>query len=169
MAYFNDAQAYIQNSMLLLSARPNTVRQTIRALHKFNADVVFQTRITTTFSTMRPKPAKVVGEESGSASAPRSMLVFKTYDPASGTTLKFRTDKASEIGRLVTGMRKCGKHMANIPEAKGGEEPEVESATAVRGYDADGGPKPGQPGSSQQGQAQHGTPKEKKKTKNKKH
>ena len=39
-------------------------------------------------------------------------LILKTYDPVSGTVLKYRTDRAAEVGRLVAGLHKCGTVMA---------------------------------------------------------
>ena len=39
-------------------------------------------------------------------------MTLKTYDPVSGTVLKYRTDKAAEVGRLIAGLGKCGKVMA---------------------------------------------------------
>lgn len=44
------------------------------------------------------------------------MLVLKTYDPDSGTCLKYRTDKAAEVGRLIAALGICGRVMAALPE-----------------------------------------------------
>jgi Signal recognition particle 9 kDa protein (SRP9) len=46
---------------------------------------------------------------------PRGILILKTYDPVSGTCLKYRTNKASEIGRLVSGLQRCARVMAAMP------------------------------------------------------
>lgn len=56
--------------------------------------------------------------------------MLKTYDPVSGVCLKYRTDKAAEVGRLVAALGSCGRVMAALPEkrvedeagAGGGEE-----------------------------------------------
>jgi hypothetical protein len=37
----------------------------------------------------------------------------------SGTTLKYRTDKAAEVGRLIAAMGSLGREMAALPEVKG--------------------------------------------------
>ena len=37
---------------------------------------------------------------------------MKTYDPVSGIVLKYKTDKVAEVGRLIAGLRKCGRVMA---------------------------------------------------------
>jgi hypothetical protein len=36
----------------------------------------------------------------------------------SGTTLKYRTDKAAEVGRLIAAMGSLGREMAALPEVK---------------------------------------------------
>lgn len=61
--------------------------------------------------------------------------MLKTYDPISGVCLKYRTDKAAEVGRLVAALGSCGRVMAGVPErekraedisvAGGGEEQHV--------------------------------------------
>lgn len=45
----------------------------------------------------------------------RAHLVLKTYDPVSGACLKYKTDKAAEVGRLVAALGKCGKVMSGMP------------------------------------------------------
>lgn len=44
--------------------------------------------------------------------------MLKTYDPVSGVCLKYRTDKAAEVGRLVASLGSCGRVMAALPERK---------------------------------------------------
>lgn len=45
-------------------------------------------------------------------------MTLKTYDPISGTTLKYETDKAAEVGRLVGALSRLGRTMAGLPELK---------------------------------------------------
>ena len=52
----------------------------------------------------------------------RARLTLKTYDPVSGTVLKYRTDKAAEIGRLIAGLGKCGKVMAAVSSGDDGDD-----------------------------------------------
>lgn len=47
---------------------------------------------------------------------PRAVLVLKTYDHESGACLKFKTDRAAEVGRLIAGLGRLGRHMAALPE-----------------------------------------------------
>ena len=57
-------------------------------------------------------------------------LVLKCYDPVSGSCLKYKTDKAAEVGRLITALGRCGRVMAGLPsETKqevGSRQPEME-------------------------------------------
>jgi len=47
---------------------------------------------------------------------PKAWLVLKTYDPESGVVLKFKTDRAADVGRLINGLGRLGRHMAALPE-----------------------------------------------------
>jgi hypothetical protein len=48
------------------------------------------------------------------------MLDLKTYDPESGACLKYRTNKAAEVGRLIASLGRLGRHMAALPEVAEG-------------------------------------------------
>lgn len=43
-------------------------------------------------------------------------FTLKTYDPASGTSLKYETNKGAEVGRLIGNLGRLGRHMAALPE-----------------------------------------------------
>lgn len=47
-------------------------------------------------------------------------LELKTYDPSSGTTLKYKTSKAAEVGRLIATLGSLGRDMAALPEMQQG-------------------------------------------------
>ena len=51
---------------------------------------------------------------------PRAYLVLKTYDPESGIVLKYKTDKAAEVGRLIASLGRLGRDMAALPYEKEG-------------------------------------------------
>lgn len=79
-------------------------------------------------------------------------MTLKTYDTASGTTLKYRTDKAAEVGRLVLSLSRLGREMAGLPELKEEDVKMEEGGDAVAGAPAPvpekaggqaGGPKKG--------------------------
>lgn len=89
----------------------------------------FKTRITTKYNIPNldsPKYQKVKkrkrdgeGDEKDSANTarmPRATLTLKTFDPESGVVLKFKTDRAAEVGRLISSLGRVGRHMAALPE-----------------------------------------------------
>ena len=43
-------------------------------------------------------------------------MTLKAYDPASGVCLKFKTDRAADVGRLINGLGQLGRHMAALPQ-----------------------------------------------------
>jgi hypothetical protein len=43
---------------------------------------------------------------------------LKTYDPVSGTALKYSTIKAAEVARLIQILGRLARPMAGLPEAK---------------------------------------------------
>ena len=47
---------------------------------------------------------------------PRATLEVKAYDPESGVTLKFKTEKSADVGRLIAGLGRIGRQMAALPE-----------------------------------------------------
>ncbi|KAL1993249.1 hypothetical protein VTN49DRAFT_3198 [Thermomyces lanuginosus] len=96
MPYLPTSQAFLEQSSQLLEAYPN------------------DTRITTKYSfPSRPsrnsrKPASASTEATPTATpaAPIATLELKTYNPVAGICLKYRTNKAAEVGRLITGLGK---------------------------------------------------------------
>jgi len=113
MTYFPDLHTYLHQSSLLLQAYPHT------------------TRITTKYSLPRPpkskdaKPTETPSEEAdGTPNSkrqkrdPSATLTLKTYHPDSGICLKYRTDKAAEVGRLMMGLGKLAKgEIIDMPTA----------------------------------------------------
>lgn len=55
--------------------------------------------------------------------ATKGTLELKTYDPATGVCLKYRTDKAAEVGRLVASLGRLGRYMSGV-EVKEEEQEE---------------------------------------------
>ncbi|PSK42857.1 hypothetical protein B9Z65_6811 [Elsinoe australis] len=49
-------------------------------------------------------------------------LELRAYDPESGACLKYRTEKAAEVGRLVAGLGRMGRVMAALPEVEEKED-----------------------------------------------
>ncbi|KAK9442783.1 WD repeat protein [Metarhizium brunneum] len=105
MPYFKSSQEWLEQSTLLLEARPST------------------TRITTKYSIQPVKSRKRKADDADgdtpvndAPNPPRGSLVIKTYDPVSGVTLKYRTTKAAEVSRLVySSLGRLGRAMAAVP------------------------------------------------------
>ncbi|CAF9915902.1 MAG: hypothetical protein ALECFALPRED_010373 [Alectoria fallacina] len=91
-------------------------------------------------TTSSPPPKSESSEPqvpSQQSQAPKATLTLKTYDPVSGTCLKYKTDKAAEVGRLMASLGTCGRVMAALPareEMEVKEEPgeEMEGVAAVK-------------------------------------
>ncbi|KAF4636790.1 hypothetical protein G7Y89_g1288 [Cudoniella acicularis] len=145
MPYLETAQLWLTQSTLLLQARPSTVS----ALPPFmppKSDYT-QTRITTKYNVPHPKNSKskskprvakpTTTSAASDASTPAPVvatLTLKTYDPVSGTTLKYSTDKAAEVGRLIQILGRLARPMAGLPELK-----EDESTVVGAGGEAGSG------------------------------
>ncbi|KAL8687693.1 MAG: hypothetical protein Q9218_006208 [Villophora microphyllina] len=144
MPYFQDSQQWLHQSTLLLAAHPTTVSHPpIIHQHSHPSQSLTkhpQSRITTKYRISPPPPprkrkAEPTTSDSAATSPPptssntqqprqsRGYLVLKTYDPDSGVCLKYKTDKAAEVGRLVAALGKCGRAMAGLPPR---EEKEME-------------------------------------------
>ncbi|KAG8530425.1 uncharacterized protein KY384_004927 [Bacidia gigantensis] len=191
MPYLPTAQSFLEQATLLISARPTTARITTKynvphpdpPPHPYKPSLK---RKPDTSSTTSPdyialrentgeNPKKRKRTYAETKQQPNLML--KCYDPAGGTCLKYQTDKAAEVGRLVAALGKCGRIMAGLPapEEEGGEREAVEAEAlekanaaplkepggGVKGKD---GPKDGKQ-QQNQGQGQSGAGKKKKKGK----
>ena len=87
-----------------------------------------QTRITTKYSIpnlespkyqttkKRKREGDSDAKDSTAQRIPKAALELKTYDPESGVVLKFKTDRAADVGRLIAGLGRLGRHMAALPE-----------------------------------------------------
>ncbi|KAA8618845.1 signal recognition particle srp9 subunit [Pyrenophora tritici-repentis] len=120
MPYFTTSAEWLEQSSLLLKARPTS------------------TRITSKYTVLKPTPSKIAKRKAyeakrasrpadttrTSSPPPQSQDVeevtvtftLKTYDPASGTSLKYETTKGAEVGRLIGNLGRLGRHMAALPE-----------------------------------------------------
>ncbi|KAK3357204.1 signal recognition particle 9 kDa protein-domain-containing protein [Lasiosphaeria hispida] len=112
MPYYEKSEDWLQQSALLLQARPSTTRITTRYHLKLAR------RRTKAEKTVAPDTTTITPLEptTQATKPPRGHLVLKTYDPASGTALKYKTSKAAEVGRLVQMLGTLGRRMAALPE-----------------------------------------------------
>ncbi|KAL5362714.1 signal recognition particle 9 kDa protein-domain-containing protein [Aspergillus floccosus] len=102
MPYLPTSQAYLEQSALLLQAYPET------------------TRITTKYHFPRfsksSKPSDAQSSTTSTPTAPVASLTLKTFNPTSGICLQYRTNKAAEVGRLITSLGKlaAGADVASL-------------------------------------------------------
>lgn len=101
MPYYDTADEWLRQSQLLVAARPTTTKVTTR----YSIKPVAPLRKAKEGASTEPKP-------------PRGSLVLKTFDPKTGTTLKYKTTKAAEVSRLIMNLGKLGRPMAGLPEQK---------------------------------------------------
>jgi hypothetical protein len=141
MTYLPDLHTYLHQSSLLMQAYPTA-------------------RITTKYSLPRKatSTAKPISTETPSGPSqpqkekrePSASLTLKTFHPESGICLKYRTDKAQEVGRLMSGLGKLAKgESIEMPSAAAAaerdrmevDEPveEKTAAAAVQGAQSTGG------------------------------
>ncbi|KAK0748870.1 signal recognition particle 9 kDa protein-domain-containing protein [Apiosordaria backusii] len=87
MPFYEKSEDWLHHSSLLLAARPSS------------------TRITTKYhlSPARRTPKNATPEQAAedAKKGVRGHLVITTFDPKSGASLKYKTSKAQEVGRLV--------------------------------------------------------------------
>lgn len=120
MPNFTTSSEWFEQSSLLLKARPTTTRITSKySVLKPNASKVRKQKEKSAAKSSSKPPSNAPSEPSVAASgvaAFQATFTLKTYDPESGTCLKYRTDKAAEVGRLVGSLGKLGRHMGALPE-----------------------------------------------------
>ncbi|KYG41304.1 hypothetical protein M433DRAFT_76129 [Acidomyces richmondensis BFW] len=121
MVHLRTSEEWHRQSALLLQARPTTTRITTKyKIPNLNSPKYQQTK-------KRKRDGEDEEKETSVPKVPRAVLVLKTYDPQSGVVLKFKTDRAAEVGRLISGLGKLGRHMAALPEKSEG----IEDATST--------------------------------------
>ncbi|QIW94843.1 hypothetical protein AMS68_000361 [Peltaster fructicola] len=107
MVYLSTLEEWQKQSMLLLQARPESARVTT----KYNIP-----NLTSAKYQRKERGNKDETDKSGDTPrVPRATITLKTYDPVSGTTLKFKTDRAADVGRTIAGLGSLGRHMAGLP------------------------------------------------------
>ncbi|KAF3021918.1 hypothetical protein E8E14_007206 [Neopestalotiopsis sp. 37M] len=116
MPYYATADEWLRQSQLLLEARPTTTRVTTRYSIRA-ADAPRKSKDGEKAAADSSKKTTTT-TEGGEAKPPRGRLVLKTFDPKTGTTLKYKTSKAAEVSRLITSLGKLGRPMAGLPALK---------------------------------------------------
>ncbi|POS87968.1 hypothetical protein EPUL_001018 [Erysiphe pulchra] len=139
MPYFTTAQEWLSQSALLIEARPTTTRITTKYTipnlssksrpKRKGKDETIKENVNTPVSEI-----KKTAETTATTAPPPATLTLKTYDPVSGVTLKYKTYKAAEVGRLVQIMGRLGKGMAGLEmneDVPINSEPQEKKTTTV--------------------------------------
>ncbi|KAG6016744.1 hypothetical protein E4U43_003178 [Claviceps pusilla] len=121
MPLFKSSQEWLEQSTLLIEARPKTTRITTRYSIKVvparirpATGTTTTTAENTTTTTEKTSDADTAGTTV--SKPPRGSLVLTTYDPVTGVNLKYRTTKAAEVTRLVqVALARLGRCMAGLP------------------------------------------------------
>jgi hypothetical protein len=126
MPYLPDLNTYLHRSSLLIQAYPTTTRITTKYSLPRKPNPQSKSK-----SKPKPKaaaePAQPAPPETNTGSTnarppprerlpPSATLTLKTFEPGSGICLKYKTDKAAEVGRLLTGLgRLAGGEVIEMP------------------------------------------------------
>ncbi|KAH6680788.1 signal recognition particle 9 kDa protein-domain-containing protein [Halenospora varia] len=132
MPYLETAQQWLTQSTLLLQARPSTTRITTKYT------IPNPSTLSKRAAKSKPRPSHPSTTQDPNQPAQiQATLTLKTYDPASGTTLKYSTNKAAEVGRLIQILGRLARPMAGLAVVKeedvvmGGGGGEVGSGVAT--------------------------------------
>ncbi|KAK4167663.1 signal recognition particle 9 kDa protein-domain-containing protein [Cladorrhinum sp. PSN259] len=136
MPYYEKSEDWLHQSTLLLQARPATTRITTRYHIKPARRVPKAAKANKSEESAEgtlPDAAAAAAKDDAKDSVvkpPRGHLVLKTYDPASGVTLKYKTSKAAEVSRLVQMLGTLGRGMAALPPTLEKKQEDVEMVDA---------------------------------------
>lgn len=97
MTYFPTLHDYLHQSSLLLQAYPTARITTKYSLPRKASQKSSAQQTTETDGSQKPKRE------------PAATLTLRTYHPESGICLKYQTDKAAEVGRLIAGLGRVAK------------------------------------------------------------
>ncbi|EME47833.1 hypothetical protein DOTSEDRAFT_69683 [Dothistroma septosporum NZE10] len=114
MVNLGTSDEWQRQTSLLLQARPSTTRITTKYKIPYLNEPKYQQKL-----RKRKRDAdddQGDKENSAATQMTRATLTLKTYDPDSGVVLKFKTNKAAEVGHLIHGLGRVGRHMAALPE-----------------------------------------------------
>ncbi|KAM5430014.1 hypothetical protein McanMca71_006390 [Microsporum canis] len=99
MVYLTTSQDYLKQSSLLLEAYPDTTRITTKYSYPKRPSAKER-------SKAKSKAATSESTEATERTAAPATLTLKTFNPTTGICLKYRTNKAAEVGRLIAGLGK---------------------------------------------------------------
>merc|ERR1711939_247767 len=127
MPYLETAQQWLTQSSLLLKARPATTRIT----SKYTIPPPSSSPPNTAQQPSTPLGPSTTSKPTPDQPAARATLTLKTYDPQSGTTLKYTTNKGAEVSRLIQILGRLARGMAGLEEKEEEEVKEEEKEAPV--------------------------------------
>jgi hypothetical protein len=104
MPYFTDLHTYLHQSSLLIQAYPST-----RITTKYSLPRKTNPKAKSRSKQPNPAPTDGTGTTAQTKREPSATLDLKTFHPESGICLKYKTDKAAEVGRLLVGLGRLAK------------------------------------------------------------
>ncbi|KAF3394951.1 hypothetical protein DPV78_008569 [Talaromyces pinophilus] len=110
MPYLPTPNAFLEQSSLLLEAYPDNTRITT----KYSYPKPSNKDNTRKISKRKPTSSTTTNNEDSASTTTTTQtttfatLTLKTYNPVTGICLKYKTNKAAEVGRLISGLGKLG-------------------------------------------------------------
>ncbi|KAH8696197.1 signal recognition particle 9 kDa protein-domain-containing protein [Talaromyces proteolyticus] len=103
MPFLSTPNAFLEQSSLLLEAYPEATRITTK--YSYPSSHTPSNKIT---KPQAPNTTTPTTTKPATSDAPPAVatLTLKTYNPVTGICLKYRTNKAAEVGRLISGLGK---------------------------------------------------------------
>ena len=130
MPYFTDQHTFLHQSSLLIQAYPST-----RTTTKYSLPRKPNTKAKSKPKESREEDRSGATDATSKQAQPKrersAQLTLKTFHPESGICLKYRTDKAAEVGRLLNGLGRLAKGEVI-------EMPTAAAAAAAASFGADG-------------------------------
>jgi hypothetical protein len=137
MPYVHDLNTYLHQSSLLIQAYPTTTRITTKYSLPRKANPKSKSKPKPT-EPAQPTPSEAITETSSKPRErlpPSATLTLKTFEPDSGICLKYKTDKAAEVGRLLTGLgRLAGGEVIEMPAPTSAAAAVVEDKMEIDGW-----------------------------------
>jgi hypothetical protein len=147
---FRSSQDWLEQSKLLVQARPDTTKVTTKYAIRLpkpstkpkrsktkDADAAAATDSTAAAAEPTAADSTTPTAADDAPKKARGVLVLKTYDPVSGVVLKYRTTKAAEVTRLVNALAQLSRTMAGLPDETE-DVPMPDAAGAAAGADEAG-------------------------------
>ncbi|KAJ5746025.1 hypothetical protein N7520_011207 [Penicillium odoratum] len=138
MPYLPTTQAFLEQSAQLLEAYPETTRITTK--YSFPTERRAQKhKREKSLAKKQSEPAsesastQPADPSTSTSTAPVACLTLKTFNPATGVCLKYRTNKLQEVSRLMTGLGKLagGADVASLGLSGPGADVEMVDAPVV--------------------------------------